>query len=237
MKNKGKTLFLVCAVLLVAASGLQATPVTCASLSDQTFAGLQAAGSCTIGDKTFDNFSFTSADVTSSQLAFSVVNAGSAAIGFNFQTGELTQVGVGAKDLSIGFDVTAPGPIITSGHLAQSGAAINGGVASIGETLCLGGDIAGCPKGSTRSLTTNAGFGGTALTDSVTFGGVTEVGVVKDLSVMGTTATSVASISLFQETFDQKSSRTGVPEPGFYGLLAGGLAGIFMLAKRRKKTA
>jgi hypothetical protein len=43
----------------------------------------------------------------------------------------------------------------------------------------------------------------------------------------------LASISLFTDTVSQNP----VPEPGFYGLLAGGLGAVVMFARRRKKTA
>jgi hypothetical protein len=228
-----KTPFMIAAALLLTAVGLQATPVTCASLTD-TYAALQAAGSCTIGDKTFSDFTFSSATVTNTGLLFTTVNDVAGQYGFDFATSQLFASATNSADLAISFTVavTDGAKLIDSAEVTQTGVAIAGGIASIGETVCLGSPIVSCPSGNTRSMTTSAGIGGTHLSDSITFSNQSVVGIAKDLSVVGNGG--FASISLFSDTVNQASA----PEPGFYGVLAAGVAGIFMFAKRRsKKTA
>jgi hypothetical protein len=225
--------FLIGAALLLAAVGLQATPVTCASLSG-TYASLEAAGSCTIGDKTFSDFTLTSGTVTASEVNYTVVPGTMGNYGFIFQTASLSASGSGASaDMSIGFDVAVTNgtKLIDDAALSQAGSILGTGVSTIGETLCLGNTVLSCPAGSTRSLTTSQGAFGTALSDSINFPVQNYVGVEKDLFV-ASGAMGLASISTFTETFSQDTA----PEPGFYGVLAAGVAGIFMFAKRRKKT-
>jgi hypothetical protein len=226
--------FMIGAALLLAAVGLQATPVTCASLTD-TYAALQTAGSCTIGDKTFSDFTFSSATVTNTGLLFTTVNDVAGEYGFSFSTSQLFAAGTAAADLSIGFTVatTSGKKLIDSAEVTQTGSAFGGGYGTIGETVCLGSPLVTCPKGDTLSMATSSGALGTDLSDSITFTNQSLVGISKDLFVTGG-GTGFASISNFTDTVNQSAT----PEPGFYGVLAGGLAGIFMFAKRRsKKTA
>jgi len=235
-----KPLFLSCILALAATVGLQASPVpACDTLANETFAGLLAAGSCSIGDKVYDNFTFLNSaiggvPVTASAVGYTVINTGNAANGFDF--GVALTAGAGAtNDIHIGYDVTSLlGPTITSADLTITGLAIppgSGATASFAETVCPGHDIAGCL--SAQSLTAFIIAGGPSqLSDHASFAGVTELGVSKDINVFGG-ATGFASISAFSNTVDQTSA---VPEPRFYGLIAGCLGAIVLIVKRRKSA-
>jgi hypothetical protein len=223
---------LACAILFGAAMGLQATPV-CPTTGD--YATLQALGSCTIADKTFSGFTYSNSavnavPVTSADLTYTTIDTGTSAIGFLFGVALNAPAG-GTNDLGIGYTVT--GPDITDAMVTMAGLAVGtGSSASIAETICPGHVIAGCTSSLPLSTYT---FGGgvppTKDSDSVTFNGVSTLGVLKDVSVIG--GSGLGSVSLFTDTVSQGDS---VPEPGFYGLLAGGIGAIIMLARRRKKS-
>jgi hypothetical protein len=231
---------LACAILFGAAMGLQATPVCPTTGTYQT---LQTLGSCTISDKTFSGFTYSDSavnavPVTQSNLTYTTIDDGTSAIGFLFGVA-LTAPAGGVNDLGIGYTVT--GPDITDAAVTMAGLALGtGSAATIVEPICPGHAIAGCL--SSISLFTDTFGGGvppTKTSDMVTFSCGTPakpepcntLGVLKDVDVVG--GSGFASISLFTDTVSQGSS---VPEPGFYGLLAGGIGAIIMIARRRKKS-
>lgn len=225
--------FLACAVLLGAAMGLRATPV-CPTTGD--YATLQALGSCTIDDKTFSTFTFSDSavnavPVTAADLTYTTIDSGPSAIGFLFGVA-LTATGPGStNDLGIGYTVT--GPNIEDAGVTMAGLAVGAGAsATIGETICPGHTIAGCMSSLPLSTYMIAG-GPSKNSDHITFSPVGTVGVLKDVNVVAPGAGGFASISQFTDTVSQSS----VPEPGFYGVLAGGLGAVLMFARRRKKTA
>jgi hypothetical protein len=196
--------------------------------STGTFATLEALGTCSIGDKSYNNFVFQSGMVTSGDLNYLTVNNGNIANGFLFQIANFFATGSETTDMTLGFDVTAPTATITSEQLTQVGSTFDGGIASIGEVVCLGGPVIGCPAADTKSLMTISTGN---LSANLSFGAVREVGVSKDLSAIADGG--FASISAFSETVDQITS---TPEPSFYGVLTGALALVFTFSKRRKKT-
>ena len=193
-----------------------------------TFATLEAAGSCTIGDKTYSNFSFQSSNVAAGDLSYSIIDNGNIANGFSFQIADFFATGTGAADMTVGFNVIAPAATISSVQLTQVGATFNGGIASIGELVCLGGAIIGCPSQNTRTVTTTSSG---ALSDNIAFGPVVEIGVTKDISAIANGG--FASISNFIETVDQ----TAVPEPTFYIALLVGVVVTLVYGRRQKRTA
>jgi hypothetical protein len=99
-------------------------------------------------------------------------------------------------------------------------------IANIGELVCLGGPIIGCPVPDTRTLTT-ASSG--SLSDNIHFNPVMEIGVSKDISAVANGG--FASVSHFVETVNQ------VPEPTFYGAFIGGLVITLVYAGRRSRMA
>lgn len=224
-----KQRFLACAFVLGAAMSLQATPV-CPTTGD--YATLQSLGSCTIADKTFSGFTYSDSavgavPVPASALMYTTVDNGTSAIGFLFGVA-LTAPAGGAQSLGIGYNVT--GPDINDANLTMTGLSVvgPGASASIGETICPGHAIAGCMSSLPLSTFLIAG-GPSQTSDHADFAPVGTLGVLKGVTVVG--GSGLATISNFSETVSE------VPEPGFYGALAGGLGVILMFARRRKKTA
>jgi hypothetical protein len=228
-----KTPFSVGVVLLLAAFGLQATPV-CPTTG--TFASLQALGSCTIAGETFNTFTYSDSassgavPVPASALTYTTIDEGPSAIGFLFGIA-LTAGPDTTNDVGIGYTVL--GSDITDAQVTMAGLAVgSGSTASIAETVCPGSPIATCLASLALNTYVFPAPGPTKTSDNITFAPVSTLGVLKDVNVLGGTG-GFASISLFSDTV----SLGAVPEPGFYGVLAGGLAGVFLFAKRRKKTA
>jgi hypothetical protein len=224
--------FLACAILLGAAMGLQATPV-CPSTGDYATLMTSYESGCTIGDKTFSGFTYSDSavgaiPVPADQLTYTAIDSGPSAIGFLFGVA-LTAPSGGTNDLGVGYTVT--GPDIADAGVTMAGIATGPGAsATIGETICPGHVIAGCL--SSLPLSTYIIAGGPSKTsDMTTFSPVGTLGVLKDVNVVG--GSGFASISLFSDTVSQSA----VPEPGFYGVLAGGVGAVLVFARRRKKTA
>jgi hypothetical protein len=218
---------------LGAALGLQATPV-CPTTGN--YATLQALGSCTIGDKDFNTFTYSDTaspgaiPVAATNLNYTVIDDGTTAIGFQFGV-DLTATAGTTNDLGIGY--TVMGPNIEDAGVTMAGVAIGAGSsATIAETICPGSPIATCVSSlPLDTYTFGSGVPPSKTSDQITFSPVGIVGVLKDVNVVG--GTGFASISLFSDTVSQSA----VPEPGFYGVLAGGLGALLMFARRRKKTA
>jgi len=224
-----KTPLLVCAVLLLAAFGLQATPAPCSLATN--YAQLDALGTCQLGDKVYSDFLFASTNVNfvsvpENQVAILSESSTMNANGFLFSL-PMDAGALETQDVTLAYTVTDVGPLsqITSVEVPVFvGSAVGvGSTASLDETV-IGPNKVGLGTLHLDPSTTSA---------SLTFPGVTSVTIFKDLAVSGGALPGTSGhISVFADYVDQ----TGVPEPGFYGVLAGGLAGCFMLAKRRKKT-
>jgi len=209
--------------------------------SEANFAALEATGTtgCTIGDKTYNDFTFQSSAtggataLTAADVTFIVVNNGLIANGFDF-TMSLDAGTTQTNDVLIGFDVSVtPGDseLIASSDLSMDGIFLGTGIASIAETNCVGAPLAGCPAGDVLSLSTSASSFGAVPADSASFTGVTELGVSKDINVSGG-ASGFASISGVDETVDQVSIAT--PEPAsivFFGTL---LLGVTALIRKKQ---
>lgn len=117
----------------------------------------------------------------------------------------------------------AGGPITDSGLTIAAGASGTGAVA-VDETQCLGGPI--------PCAGTTIGLHGTqtSLNDTATFGGQTEIGVIKDVGVTGGTD-GQASVSAVTQTYSQGTSP--VPEPASLTLFGIGLLGLAFFLRRK----
>jgi hypothetical protein len=247
-----------CAVYLAAAFGLEATPVCPQS---GTFAQLEAfnTGGCTIDGLTFFDFTFSSS--VTGQNAIAPANASDVdyltippypstpgQFGFDFNSFPLEVVGKGVKGtatMQVGYSVeaTQPKEYIVDGGLVGEDAAAVGSTASatIAETFTP-------PKGTAcfSTVTKNASCSFTAPSgsagDYIDFNpknnpaGIPADQILKVAKTLTVTATANGSLAHISEFADVVTVTGVVPEPSFYGVLAGGLAGIILLAKRRKKT-
>lgn len=185
--------------------------------------------SCTIGDKTFSNFTYADTSgggataIPASEVNVILVNNGASGIGFGFQA-PWSVAGSQSLDSLIGFSVSVTPPtggvFIKDAALVQGGSSQSGlGVGSVAENL----------SNNVNLLTIDAASQ-VKLSDSETFTPTGSVSVTKDISVNANGGS--ASISLAQDTFSQT---TAVAEPGTIGLLGIGLFGIGMVMRRRSR--
>lgn len=272
-----KITFLVCAVSLMAASGLHATPVPPSCALTGTYQDLENYGAtgCLIGDKLFTGFSrgagTTMGDAfvpNATQMTYTVINDGSMGpIGFDFNlttpsetNGMFATAKNGASpataDFTLSFGVqvynspdfltgaqlcfgppsptSSPYPPITQCASPTAGASTISAAALITEQALTGSHSYN--MGVSALGTTNSYSASTGIAPGLAAGQVLMVS--KDINVLAFYPVGgpnqTAFIKSFAETFTQSS--TSVPEPGFYGLLAAGLGGIFLVVKRRRKT-
>jgi hypothetical protein len=232
---------LACAVLLGAALGLQATPIQpCSTYTN--YAELEATdltGGCTIGGLTFSDFTYSDSSVNAvgvpvDQLKIANIYSSPSQTGFLFGVALTASGSSSVNDIGLGYNVT--GSDITDAAVTMNGFAVGAGsTASIAETICLDHAIAGCSS-SVPLYTINIVGGLQKMSDSASFGPVGTIGVLKDVDVVSLGG-GFSTISQFSDTVSYGGGGGSVPEPGFYGVLAGGMGAILMFARRRKKTA
>jgi len=196
--------------------------------------------SCTIADQTYSNFGYTG---TSNPPGFAIP-AGSIGVtplqnngqgpGIQFSAGWLasTASGVLEQDSLFQWTVNSTTPI-TDLTLAIGGASFTGtGEVIVGEQACLGGTFSGgsCSSGNVVSLTVFDSSAGSQLQDSVSFAGVTEIGIDKDLTVAAGT-NGQATVSVLSDNFSEGSPT--VPEPGTLSMLGLGGVALFGFARRK----
>lgn len=218
-------------------------------LSGIGFAGACGSGSyadyitsgfnCTIDDKTFSNFQYS---YSSNPPGFGVP-PGSVTVtpimtpgdpGFQFSTGwhASTSSGVQTQDSLFQFtvNVNPGGNLITDVSLSMGGAGFSGtGSVIIDETVCLGATFPACSGGTVDFLEVFRDSSGTKTFDSISFAGVSEVDVQKDVLIDAGTNGS-ASLSLVTNQFSEGGA---VPEPGSILLFGSGALALVGVLRRK----
>jgi len=239
LRFKNVLLFISCAAIMSLFPANGATCVDGAALS--TF--LATGFSCTIGDKIFSDFTYTSSaqggatavqasGISVNTLGPSGTGAGGASLDFPADIGlafNASWIASGANaftDSIIGFTVTVvngANMLIKDAGVAQLAGAFSTGVASVAEKGC--GPVP-CQLNQWGVLTLDTSSYSSSINGTI-FTPVGSIRVQKDISVnAGTAADGFAHLSRVADTFSQ------VPEPRAISFLLGlGLVG-FSLRKK-----
>ncbi len=222
------SLFAAFTLLVVLVCGLSAFGSDCMVTSYDHYLG----GSCGIDDKTFSDFSYSTAGTNLMPASSITVNPITTFHnpGFLFNAPWGVQAGQ-TQDSLIGFTATVNpgGALINDLSLAMFGAGILGtGQVSVVETYCLGDTFANlCANGIEGTLLNILNSNNSILTASVSFSPVSVVDVVKDVTLLGGPDGSAALVSGVQNQFSE------VPEPGSLILLGSGIVGLAGVLRRR----
>lgn len=223
-----KTLLLI-AVLVVGSVASFAADCTTGTLA--YFIGLGSTG-CTIGDKTFYNFTFTgtagggATALTSADVTVNPLTSGDLGVLFNFALG----AGPGqTNDVFVSFDVAvSSGPaLIKDASLVQTGSIAGTGFGTIGENVCPTDTTSQC-TGTVSHLDTFDANGLVQLSDNTVFSPTGTIHATKDAFVTGGTA-GLASISGMEDRFSQT-----IPEPASLSLMGAALLGLAAMIRRKK---
>jgi len=170
---------------------------------------LNGSGSLTVGDKTFNDFTYSAVGDMPPATAVNVIPiVDDGDFGLRFQGGFIDTVGGGASDSLITFSVEAPGDFIKGANLYGNVDAATPGIASITETFL--------PEFSTTIMTIASGVN---LAASSEFAApVKKLNVQKDILLLANN--SPATLSFVDQTFPQ------VPEPATGLLLSFGVLGL-----------
>jgi PEP-CTERM motif len=196
--------------------------------------------SCGIDDKTFSNFQYS---FSSNPPGFGVP-AGSVSVtpittpgnpGLQFSAGWLasTSSGVQSQDSLFQFtvNVNPGGNLITDVSLSIGGVGFSGtGTVLVDETVCLGATFPACSGGTVRTLEVGDSSAGLVTFDEITFSGVSEVDVQKDVLIDAGTNGS-ASLSLLTNQFSEST----VPEPASILLFGSGALALAGVLRRKIK--
>ncbi len=187
--------------------------------------------SCTITDKTFSNFFYSTSGsdhLPPNEITVTPVTT-------PYDPGLLFAApwsvsSLHTQDSLLGFtvQVTSGSALITDLSLLIFGAGVTGtAMVSVVETYCLGDTFSDmCKNGTTGTLMTYINGSSSKLSDQVYFKGVSEVDVMKDIMLKGGDNGS-AVLSGVENQFSE------IPEPASLAILGSGLIGMGGLLRKR----
>jgi hypothetical protein len=229
-------------ILAVSALGLSALPAAADSAcpTGDSFAQIEALGSCFIGNLDFSNFSYTSSSSAPTPLptpatavTVNVVDT-SSGIGFLFGSSWTASGPSEFSDALIGFTVSVIGggpATLEDAALIQTGAidsSNTGSLDSVGEDACSGPSNGNPPCTQQWALVTSQTSNTVDTTAHTFYTPTGSISVSKDINaISGSGANAFASVSGVEDTFSQ------VPEPRSLALLLGlGLVAGLSLKKK-----
>lgn len=212
-------------LFVVLACGLSAFASDCMVTSYDQYLGT----SCGLGNTTAANFTYSTSGSSKMPASSITVNPittqNNPGFLFNAPWGA---VGSDTQNSLIGFTITGSG--IDDLSLSMfGGATVGNGLVTVSETYCAGDTFADlCANGVEGTLSTYLGGGLSKLTDTVSFGSVNVVDVVKSVNLLGGGSGSFAVLGGVENQFSEV-----VPEPGSLVLLGSGVV-CFAGAMRRR---
>jgi PEP-CTERM motif len=194
--------------------------------------------SCGIDDKTFFDFNYASSSnpggfaIPASGVSVTpIATQGNPGFLFNAPWSVSNNSGILAQDSLIGYTVTVNdgGAPITDLSLAMVGFdAIGTGEITINETYCLGGILPTCNGGTEGTLSLLWTSSGGSSSKTVSFPGVTEISVEKDILLTSGTDGQAAVSGVYNQF-----SEGQVPEPGSFVLFGTGVLGVAGVLRRK----
>lgn len=218
------------ALLVVLVCGLSAFASDCIVTSYDQYIG----GSCGIDNKTFSNFTYSTAGSNHMNATDITVNPITTQYnpGFLFNAPWNASSGQTQQSL-IGYTATDNGgPLIKDLSLLMFGAATLGTAqVAVAETYCAGDTFANlCANGTEGTLLTILNSNTSILSASVNFDNpVSVVDVYANVEMLGGSDNSVALLGGVQNQFSE------VPEPGSLVLFGSGIAGLAGVLRRYVK--